>query len=243
MPPIGVIRWGAFLAAFAPVEPAGLTPRITGELRHDAPDRRSGFREASDPMTCSDFLLCYTGFNDGDLSPEDSRRCADHLESCAACQRYNEVVIQGIDLFRTMPAEKPAEDFRARLQHSIYALSEERRRRRIPQGGSGTMPLVAVAVVVATVVLTPFLREPEAVVDLPPIVVQGPVVRGVPVPPDARLADVDPRLAAVDPGPAAVVAEPFEELDLWMRSNALLYQHSSLYSRYREPSLVRTGLR
>ena len=187
-------------------------------------------------MTCSDFLFCYTGFNDGDLSPEDSRRCADHLESCAACQRYNEVLIQGIDLFRTMPAEKPAEDFRARLQHSIYALGEERRRRRIPQGGSGTMPLVAMAAIVATVVLTPFLWEPEAVVDLPPIVVQGPVVRGVPVPPDARPA-------AVDPGPAAVVAESFEELDLWTRSNALLYQHSSLYFRYREPSLVRTGLR
>ena len=98
-----------------------------------------------------------------------------------------------------MPAEKPAEDFRARLQHSIYALGEERRRRRIPQGGSGTMPLVAMAAIVATVVLTPFLWEPEAVVDLPPIVVQGPVVRGVPVPPDARPAAVDPGLLLLSP--------------------------------------------
>jgi len=180
-------------------------------------------------MTCSDFLFCYTGFKDGDLPPEDSRRCSDHLESCAECRRYNEVVIQGIDLFRTMPAEEPTEDFRARLQHSIYALGEERRRRGISQGSFGTMPLVAMAVIIATVILTPFFRGPEAVVDLPPIVVQGPGAREIQVPPDV--------------GRGAVVAAPFEELDLWTRSNALLYQHSSLYFRYREPSLVRTGLR
>ena len=91
------------------------------------------------------------------------------------------------------------------------------------------MSLVAMAAIVATLVLTPVFWESEAVVDLPPIVVQRPAAQPAPVIPV--------------PSPPALVYLPFQGQDLWTRSNSLLYEYSSLYQRYREPNLVRTGLR
>ena len=180
-------------------------------------------------MTCSDFLICHTAFYDGGLSPEDSGQCREHLEGCPACRRYDEVMIRGINLLKGMPATQPAEDFRARVQHSIYALHEQRRRRRVPKSGSGAMSIVAMVAIVTTVVLTPVLWESETVVDLPPIVAQTPVISPAPEP--------------LAPTAEALMSQTLEELELWTQSNALLYQHTSLYLRYREPSLVRTGLR
>jgi hypothetical protein len=129
-----------------------------------------------------------------------------------------------------VPTEGPKDEFRARLQHSIYALHEERRRLRMPRPGFGAMTSLATVAVVAAVMFTFLLTEPDAVVDLPPIVVSAPTVPTRPI--------IGRRV------PLSVPVElPFEGMDLWIRSNALLYQHSSLYLRHREPGLVLTGLR
>ena len=125
-------------------------------------------------MTCSDFLARYTDFRDGGLSLEAAGRCGDHLQSCPACRRYDEVVSRATDLLRAMPGAEPPEDFQARLQHSIYSLHEERRRQRILRGGSGAMSVVAMTAIVATLVLVPVFWESDAVVELPPIVVAEP---------------------------------------------------------------------
>lgn len=182
-------------------------------------------------MTCSDFLLRYTDLRDGELSVEDARTFAEHLDSCPVCRRYDQVISRGTEVLRAVPTEGPKDDFRARLQHSIYALHEERRRRRVPRPGSGAMTLLATVALVAAVMFTSLITEPESAVDLPPLVVEAPT--------NAPIRSILERRV---PLPVSM-ALPFEERDLWTRSNALLYQHSSLYQRHREPGLVLTGLR
>jgi hypothetical protein len=181
-------------------------------------------------MTCSDFLLRYTDLRDGELSVDDARRFGEHLDVCTVCRRYDQVISRGTEVLRTVPTEGPKDDFRARLQHSIYALHEERRRRRVPRPGSGAMTLFATIAVVAAVMFTSLIPEPDSAVDLPPLVVEAPI------------APVRSILERRVPLPVSM-ALPFEETDLWTRSNALLYRHSSLYQRHREPGLVLTGLR
>ncbi len=180
-------------------------------------------------MTCSDFLETYTDFRDGTLPVAKAGRCMSHLQTCPACRRYDEVLSRGVELLKAMPPEEPSGDFRSRLQHSIYTLHEERRRRRVPRAGPGAMSLAAMFTIVTTVILTLVLWESEAVVDLPAIVAERPATRGL----------------TVIPAPIAppVPTQPFQDLELWARSNTLLYEHSSLYHRHREPGLVRAGLR
>jgi len=175
-------------------------------------------------MKCSDFLSGYTDLRDGELSVAEARPYDEHRSACPTCRRYDRVVSRGTDLLRAVPVEPRKEDFQARLEHSIYALHEEHRRRRMSRAGSGAMSLLATAAVVAAVMLASLIGKQDAAVDLPPLVVEGP---------SAPLQS----LLVRSPYPVSV------EMDLWNRSNALLYQHSSLYLRYREPGLVLTGLR
>jgi hypothetical protein len=92
------------------------------------------------------------------------------------------------------------------------------------------MTLLATVAVVAAVMFTSLITEPDSAVDLPPLVVEAPT------------APIRSILERRVPLPVSM-ALPFEETDLWTRSNALLYRHSSLYQRHREPGLVLTGLR
>lgn len=95
------------------------------------------------------------------------------------------------------------------------------------------MSLVGMAAIVSVAVCTPFFWEANPSVELPAIVAQEPA-------PAAPIAPVLPRSVPVA---ANVVALPLADQQLWAESNALLYQHSSLYLRYKEPSLILTGLR
>lgn len=222
-------------------------------------------------MKCSEFLACYSEFHDGALSPEASRCCRGHIESCAACRRYDKVLTRGVDLLRTLSTTGPGDDFRSRLQHSIYTIHEKRRRRQVPRGSAAAMSAVAMVTIAASIIVTPVLWDSEPVVDLPPIIAQAPppAPEQAPAPRPSRVISLSspigalPRPTALLPSPAIRVPRAFpiatragalpsttaegprglEGLDLWRESNELLYQHSSLYLRYRQPGLVRTGLR
>ena len=181
-------------------------------------------------MKCNHFLLRYSDFRDGALPSGAAQRCSEHLAGCPTCRRYDDVVSRGTDVLREGPSPGLSEDFRARLQHSLYALEEDRRRRRIPKGGTGASSFIAVAAVLAALVVTPLLRENRVFVDLPPIVVEAPSAPGEPsVFTTSNFERSTP--------------EPLETPDLWTQSNALLYRYSSRYLRQREPGLVLTGLR
>lgn len=184
-------------------------------------------------MQCSEFLDQFSEFHDGLLSSEESRIFREHLERCPACGRYEEVLSRGVDLLRALPVAHPRKDFHARLQHSIYSIEEERRRRRVPKGGVGMMSLVAMAAIVSVVVCTPYFWETDPTVELPAIVAQepepAPTARGV--------------FPVAVPIPVDLLPPTLEAQHLWAESNALLYQHSPLYLRYGEPSVILTGLR
>ena len=98
------------------------------------------------------------------------------------------------------------------------------------------MAIVATAAVVSALVWTPLGdldggREPS--VALPPIIAQGP-----------ELAPLRAEIPSLSEARASsLVALPLAGEELWEESNELLYQHSPLYFRHREASLVRTGLR
>jgi hypothetical protein len=187
-------------------------------------------------MSCSDFLDRFSEFRDGEIPPREAEGFREHLEACASCRRYIAVLERGIELLREGPSPELSSDFRERLQYSIYGLEEARRRRRLTGGGTKTMAIVATAAVVSTVIWTPLGdlgRDAEPSVELPPIVAQGPEV-----PPEG------PRIPTLSEARAnSLVALPLSGEELWEESNALLYQHSPLYFRHREVSLVRTGLR
>jgi predicted anti-sigma-YlaC factor YlaD len=187
-------------------------------------------------MECSEFLSGFSDFRDGLLSSEASYGFESHLEACPSCRRYDEVLTAGVDTLRALPIA-PRKDLHARLQHSIYNIEEERRRRRAPKGGVGMMSLVAMAAIVSAVVCTPFFWESDPSVELPAIVAQAPT----PAPP-TRVSASAPT-AIPFPNAGSFVALPLPGQGLWTESNALLYQHSSLYLRHKEPSLILAGLR
>jgi anti-sigma factor RsiW len=187
-------------------------------------------------MSCSDFLDRFSEFRDGEMSPTQAAGFRTHLETCASCRRYIAVLDRGIELLKGGPSPELPSDFRDRLQYSIYGLEEERRRRRLTGGGTKTMAIVATAAAISALIWTPLgnlVRGPEPSVDLPPIVAQSPEVR--------LQAPRIPSLS--DARASSLVALPLAGQELWEESNALLYQHSPLYFRHREASLVRTGLR
>ncbi len=179
-------------------------------------------------MKCSDFLARFSEFYDGDPSCEDRKAFEEHRASCASCRRYEDVVRRGVEFLRELPAPAPRDDFRARLQHSIYQADERRRRRRAPLGSSVGMAAVAAGAILFAVLWMPVLLDTEPVVEMPRIVVENPP-EPVPTPTAASRLEPDP-------------ISPFEDSDLWRQSNALLYRHSPLFQRHREPGLVRTGL-
>ena len=215
-------------------------------------------------MKCSEFLDKYTDFRDGVLAPREGDALRAHVAGCVPCRRYDRVVTRGVGLLRALPATRPDPDFRARLRHSIYALEEERRRRRLLGTAARAVPLLGTLGVLGALLTALTLRESVPVVELPPIVAglpshaSGPV--GSALLPGAR-ASVEARswpAVPAGPGtpgtfasaarlPAAARAAPvrrFPAPEFSRGANELLYRNSSLYLRYREPGLVRTtGLR
>lgn len=187
-------------------------------------------------MTCSDFLAEFSDFRDGRLDPEDQAIYESHLKACRSCRQYQEVVERGVSLLKHRPAPPLRDDFGARLRHSIYSLEDrERLRRHRPHGpsGGGAMALVAAAALVVAMIWTPVLLDETPSVDLPAIVVNGPDGTAAVTADFTRGSE----LVGIQNKPS-LVYDP----DLWTGANALLYEHSVLYQRTRDPSLIRAGL-
>jgi len=158
------------------------------------------------------------------------------MEGCPSCTRYQKVVDQGVGLLRDTPPPRLREDFADRLRHSIYTLEDrERTRRHRPHGpsGGGAMAVVAAAVVVVATIWTPILFEETPSVDLPAIVVSAP---------EGPMEEATQPSRALTVGSFQSMPSLLQDPDLWTGSNSLLYEHSILYQRSRNPNMVRTGL-
>ena len=202
-------------------------------------------------MKCSEFLDSYTDFRDGALGPGKGDALRAHMTGCVPCRRYDRVVTRGVRLLRALPGTPPDPDFRARLRHSIYALEEERRRRRLLGSAMRAVPLLGALGVLGALLATLTLRDSVPVAELPPIVAERPpasvaagsvLLSGSPAPAGTAGIPVPPARFSAPAGAAPARRLPAPEL--WRGANELLYRNSSLYLRYREPGLVRTtGLR
>jgi hypothetical protein len=128
-------------------------------------------------MDCTEFLARYSDYLDG-LALGEAARFEAHLRVCRACARYDRVVRQALRLCRELPPIRPSEDFLPRLQHKIYHLEEELRRR--PAFAGHTALAVVLILGFVTAAWLPALLHRHEVV-LPPIVVEAPArpeVRG-----------------------------------------------------------------
>jgi anti-sigma factor RsiW len=183
-------------------------------------------------MKCSEFLARFSDYVDGGTSESEQDAFNGHVDACASCRRYLSVVRRGVDLLRDLPPVEPREDLHDRLRHAVYSFEEERGRGKASSSGaSGIVALVAVAAALVVALWTPLAREVEPSVELTPIVAKRPAPF-----PFVPLATPRPLL------PPASSAPVFAESDLWSGSNVLLYRHSSLGRRSRDPSFIRIGL-
>lgn len=97
-----------------------------------------------EPMNCRQFLTLHSEYADGLLTPGDAAPLAAHVESCAACARYDRVVRRGTELVRDLlPRVEASRDFERRVRHRLLHVRDEGMRRR-----AGTASVYAAATVV-----------------------------------------------------------------------------------------------
>ncbi|TVR64753.1 MAG: hypothetical protein EA422_05760 [Gemmatimonadales bacterium] len=218
----------------------GVVPGRVGALIRTSPIVRFP-TEVCRSMTCDDFLTRYSDLQDDAVPDRDRERLRAHLHGCESCRKYDAVVRRGVDILHDVPELRVRQDFRERVLHSVYTMEERERIRRFrPQAasGGGTMALVAAAVLVVVAVWTPNLWQQTPSVELPVLVVNGPGAAAEDLP---YVLGSDPLATPMGRGGAAVPSL-MVDADLWSGSNVLLYEHSPLYHRYRNPALVRAGL-
>ena len=135
-------------------------------------------------------------------------------------------------MLRELPLPELRSDFVPRLQHRVYRIDEEAAIKR-DTVGSGTTAGAAVAVAALLVIAAwyPAFQERLPEVELPAIVVE-----------DRSVAPASTWSGGWQ-GPTFVSSSPLREPSLWSESNALLYEHSTLGRRHRDPGVIQAGLR
>ncbi len=121
-------------------------------------------------VDCARFLDNYSDFRDGLLPSAEEGQFEDHLQACDSCARYDRVVHDGVQVFRSLPQLTPAPDFQLRLMGRLYAREGAEAR------GSGTSVAMTLAICLALSVgaWAPTLRSSDDVIQLPPIVAHAP---------------------------------------------------------------------
>jgi anti-sigma factor RsiW len=185
-------------------------------------------------MNCTGFIEAFSDYCDGSGTPTFRDDAEVHLASCCSCRRYLEVYERGRSLLRSFPDVQVSDDFHPRLQHRIYHVDDEGA--LAPGGHMGSATTAATALGMALLVVaaawSPAVLLRERVVELAPIVVTQPA---------SRRPQVRPLGSGLIPlsGPTSMQES---WLDLWSRSNDLLFQSSPLYNRTRPSLIRRTGL-
>lgn len=121
-------------------------------------------------VECARFLDHYSDYRDGLLPSDEEWRFEAHVRGCDSCARYDRVVRDGVQVFRSLPQLTPSPDFQQRLMGRLYAWEGMMAR------GSGTSLGVTLAICLALGVgaWVPTLRSTEQVIQLPPIVAHAP---------------------------------------------------------------------
>jgi len=81
-------------------------------------------------MNCKKFYRDFSGYIDRTLPEERIEEIEEHIGSCETCSSYYRIVTEGAREYRALPELQMPDDFLGRLEHSIYDLEEEGRRKR-----------------------------------------------------------------------------------------------------------------
>lgn len=177
-------------------------------------------------MTCTEFVERFSEYHDGTALEAQIREAEDHLDSCRQCRRYRDVVAQGAELLRSLPAPDVREDFVPRLQHRLYHVDEEAALHRHTSSGTTALAVFGVALLLTAVAWSPTFRQGAPVVELAPIVVSRP--------PASRMRPVVfSALSTRRPITRARNAALFDD------AHTLLFEYSRLAQRYGHGSAVR----
>lgn len=174
-------------------------------------------------MNCADLHARFSEYYDGTGEPSFLGAADAHLETCADCRRYRDVVARGSTILRGSAPVAVSEDFLPRLQHRIYHLEDGPALGRTAAGSATTVSTaVAIAALIALAAWSPTLvRAPR--VALPPIVVSSPEPRVVGVqPPELWDSPVpEASVSAVDRG-------LWDDPRLFTRYSPLMAQQATL---------------
>ncbi len=182
-------------------------------------------------MTCNEFLARFSEYHDDEGDLTDRGLFEDHLEACATCRSYRDVLLEGTALLRELPSPPFRDDFRDRLQHRLYQSETQG-----PGGprGSGMAGVLSLGLAAAAMLAVAAAWGPmvEAVVPTP--VATLPAI-------SASVPDFV-RARAVPNAGATRVPAALMQPDYWVQSHSLLYEHSSLYHRNRQGMTIRAGI-
>ncbi|MDA0312251.1 MAG: anti-sigma factor [Gemmatimonadetes bacterium] len=181
-------------------------------------------------MNCSDYVANFSDFLDGTAPADEIRLFEAHVEGCADCRRYREVVQRGSEVLRMLPEPELTEDFAPRLRRRLYQVPHHG---ALASGASATpaMTVVGMAILLTAIAWSPALKGVPQI-EMAPIVVDRPAPRrptSLPFRPvNAMPADMPER-------------RPLADLEggLWDDSQALMYEYSPLSQRYRQRAAVR----
>lgn len=177
-------------------------------------------------MNCTDVVSHFTDYLDGRLSDELSVSVDRHLDGCAACLRYREVLERGAEALRSLPEPELRADFEPRLQHRLFHVDDERTLRANGASGSTAVAVLGIAVLLNVVAWSPLIIASDPVVELAPIVVDR-----------APERPGDDVIFASPPGTFSSTSVTDLEAGLW--ANTLLYDYSPLSQRYERRARVR----
>jgi anti-sigma factor RsiW len=175
-------------------------------------------------MNCSEVVGRFTEYLDGNTSPDDAAAIQTHLDGCASCVRYRNVVIHGADLLRALPEPELREDFEPRLQHRLFHVDDERVLGIHSSSGTPAMTVLGIALLLTAVAWSPTLFSGAPVVELAPIVVD-------------RAPNRSPFRAASSP--PGTFSSKSDDLDEGLWENTLLYNYTPLSQRYEQRARAR----
>ncbi|MBV9774306.1 MAG: zf-HC2 domain-containing protein [Gemmatimonadetes bacterium] len=125
-------------------------------------------------VDCATFLDLYSEFRDGFLPPDMSRDFEAHLDVCASCARYDQVVAKGTRLVADLPELEPSADFLPRLQNRISDLERETRAPGQTASGTSASAVLSIAAALALAAWLPVLRTGSGPYRLPAVTAGAP---------------------------------------------------------------------
>lgn len=177
-------------------------------------------------MSCSDFIERFSDYLDGSAPAEEAVALEGHLEQCAHCRRYRNVVEHGATVLRSLPSPQLREDFEPRLWHRLYHVDDERVL-TAHQSGAPALTVLGIAILLTALAWAPVLRGGPPDVQLEPIVVdRAPRERTSPF----RPVGLMPVGTFGTRTPAGI------GVGLW--DETLLYEYSALSQRYNQRARV-----